>query len=125
MPVPIQKSNSKISSYSQRAPKTEQEQHQKIEGSRKRRIVEGNNNNINNLIMTSGTLLPASNGSSLPKKMCLEQREQFITSIIGSSEKLTAEQLASKAEQLKAEVQVVKLYIFLYFNNSVFFVSLY
>ena len=47
----------------------------------------------------------SSNGNPMPKKICLDQREQFIHSLIGS-EKYTYEQLAVKAEQLRAEVQV-------------------
>ncbi|XP_031781209.1 uncharacterized protein LOC100115141 isoform X3 [Nasonia vitripennis] len=46
----------------------------------------------------------SANGSGPPKKLCLDQREQFINSLIGS-DKYTAEQLASRAEQLRAEVQ--------------------
>lgn len=47
----------------------------------------------------------SANGSAPPKKICLDQREQFINSLIGS-DKFTAEQLASRSEQLRVEVQV-------------------
>lgn len=48
----------------------------------------------------------SSNGNPCTsKKICSDQREQYINSLIGS-DKFTAEQLASKAEQLRAEVQV-------------------
>lgn len=52
----------------------------------------------------------SSNGNPCaPKKLCSDQREQYINSLIGS-DKFTAEQLANKAEQLRAEVQVNHLY---------------
>lgn len=59
-------------------------------GSRKRKSTDGQ--------------LP-SNGNSTPKKFCHEQREQYITSLVGC-EKVTAEELAARADQLRAEVQV-------------------
>lgn len=52
---------------------------------------------------TDGQLPP--NGNSTPKKFCNEQREQYITSLVGC-EKVTAEELAARADQLRAEVQV-------------------
>ncbi|XP_043258303.1 actin cytoskeleton-regulatory complex protein pan1-like isoform X1 [Colletes gigas] len=53
---------------------------------------------------TDGQL--SSNGNSTPKKSCLEQREQYITSLVGC-EKVTAEELAARADQLRAEVQAL------------------
>ncbi|XP_053986980.1 titin homolog isoform X1 [Hylaeus volcanicus] len=53
---------------------------------------------------TDGQL--SSNGNSAPKKSCLEQREQYISSLVGC-EKVTAEELAARAEQLRAEVQAL------------------
>lgn len=52
---------------------------------------------------TNGQL--SSNGNSTPKKFCIEQREQYISSLVGC-EKVTAEELAARADQLRAEVQV-------------------
>ncbi|XP_076674736.1 uncharacterized protein LOC143372458 isoform X3 [Andrena cerasifolii] len=60
-------------------------------GSRKRKSTDGQ--------------LP-SNGNSAPKKFCHEQREQYITSLVGC-EKVTAEELAARADQLRAEVQAL------------------
>lgn len=60
-------------------------------GSRKRKSTDGQ--------------LP-SNGNSTPKKFCHEQREQYITSLVGC-EKVTAEELAARADQLRAEVQAL------------------
>lgn len=60
------------------------------EGSRKRKSTDGQ---------------LSSNGNSTPKKFCLEEREQYITSLVGC-EKVTAEELAARADQLRAEVQV-------------------
>lgn len=54
----------------------------------------------------------AANGNSSPKKLCLDQREQFINSLIGT-DKFTAEQLAHRAEQLRVEVQVGLFSVFL------------
>ncbi|XP_076183641.1 uncharacterized protein LOC143155136 isoform X1 [Ptiloglossa arizonensis] len=53
---------------------------------------------------TDGQL--SSNGNSTPKKSCLEQREQYISSLVGC-EKVTAEELAARADQLRAEVQAL------------------
>ncbi|XP_076232469.1 uncharacterized protein LOC143177984 isoform X1 [Calliopsis andreniformis] len=53
---------------------------------------------------TDGQLPP--NGNSTPKKFCNEQREQYITSLVGC-EKVTAEELAARADQLRAEVQAL------------------
>ncbi|XP_017892105.1 uncharacterized protein LOC108632195 isoform X2 [Ceratina calcarata] len=53
---------------------------------------------------TDGQL--SSNGNSNPKKLCLEQREQYISSLVGC-EKVTAEELAVRADQLRAEVQAL------------------
>ncbi|XP_078045601.1 uncharacterized protein LOC144474534 isoform X1 [Augochlora pura] len=53
---------------------------------------------------TDGQL--SSNGNSAPKKFCLEQREQYISSLVGC-EKVTAEELAARADQLRAEVQAL------------------
>ncbi|CAK9799913.1 hypothetical protein ANTQUA_LOCUS2287 [Anthophora quadrimaculata] len=53
---------------------------------------------------TDGQL--SSNGNSTPKKFCLEQREQYISSLVGC-EKVTAEELAARADQLRAEVQAL------------------
>lgn len=47
-----------------------------------------------------------SNGSSAPKKFCIEQREQYISSLVGC-EKVTADELAVRADQLRAEVQAL------------------
>ncbi|KAJ8679570.1 hypothetical protein QAD02_015357, partial [Eretmocerus hayati] len=48
----------------------------------------------------------SSNGSpSQPKRLRLDQREQFISSLVGPSDKLNAEQLAMRSDQLRAEVQ--------------------
>ncbi|XP_023319250.1 dendritic arbor reduction protein 1-like isoform X4 [Trichogramma pretiosum] len=46
----------------------------------------------------------SANGSPSPKKFCTDQREQYINSLIGS-DKFNAEQLAARADQLRAEVQ--------------------
>nr|XP_033323076.1 uncharacterized protein LOC117218641 isoform X1 [Megalopta genalis] len=48
----------------------------------------------------------SSNGNPAPKKSCLEQREQYISSLVGC-EKVTAEELAARADQLRAEVQAL------------------
>ncbi|XP_066595696.1 caldesmon-like isoform X2 [Prorops nasuta] len=50
----------------------------------------------------------STNGSSGPagKKSCLEQREQFISSLVGS-DKVSPEELAARADQLRAEVQAL------------------
>ncbi|XP_076755581.1 uncharacterized protein LOC143426206 isoform X3 [Xylocopa sonorina] len=61
------------------------------EGSRKRKSTDGQ---------------LSSNGNSTPKKLCLEQREQYISSLVGC-EKVTAEELAVRADQLRAEVQAL------------------
>ncbi|XP_031850352.1 uncharacterized protein LOC116435183 isoform X1 [Nomia melanderi] len=53
---------------------------------------------------TDGQL--SSNGNPAPKKFCLEQREQYISSLVGC-EKVTAEELAARADQLRAEVQAL------------------
>lgn len=62
----------------------------KTEGSRKRKSTDGQ---------------LSSNGNSTSKKLCMEQREQYISSLVGC-EKVTAEELAARADQLRAEVQV-------------------
>ncbi|KAK9307787.1 hypothetical protein QLX08_002019 [Tetragonisca angustula] len=54
--------------------------------------------------LTDGQL--SSNGNSTPKKFCIEQREQYISSLVGC-EKVTAEELAARADQLRAEVQAL------------------
>ncbi|XP_060812547.1 uncharacterized protein LOC132905357 isoform X1 [Bombus pascuorum] len=61
------------------------------EGSRKRKSTDGQ---------------MSSNGNSTPKKFCTEQREQYISSLVGC-EKVTAEELAARADQLRAEVQAL------------------
>ncbi|XP_029032914.1 uncharacterized protein LOC114871324 isoform X4 [Osmia bicornis bicornis] len=61
------------------------------EGSRKRKSTDGQ---------------LSSNGNSAPKKFCLEQREQYISSLVGC-EKVTADELAARADQLRAEVQAL------------------
>ncbi|XP_071856319.1 uncharacterized protein isoform X1 [Bombus fervidus] len=61
------------------------------EGSRKRKSTDGQ---------------LSSNGNSTPKKFCTEQREQYISSLVGC-EKVTAEELAARADQLRAEVQAL------------------
>ncbi|XP_033300624.1 uncharacterized protein LOC117205904 isoform X1 [Bombus bifarius] len=61
------------------------------EGSRKRKSTDGQ---------------LSSNGNSTPKKFCIEQREQYISSLVGC-EKVTAEELAARADQLRAEVQAL------------------
>ncbi|KAK2586246.1 hypothetical protein KPH14_001502 [Odynerus spinipes] len=48
----------------------------------------------------------SSNGSSAPKKFCIEQREQYISSLVGC-EKVTADELAARADELRAEVQAL------------------
>ncbi|KAF7406475.1 hypothetical protein HZH68_005844 [Vespula germanica] len=53
---------------------------------------------------TDGQL--SSNGNSAPKKFCLEQREQYISFVVGC-EKLSADELAVRADQLRAEVQAL------------------
>ncbi|XP_076387350.1 uncharacterized protein LOC100882946 isoform X2 [Megachile rotundata] len=53
---------------------------------------------------TDGQL--SSNGNSTPKKFCLEQREQYISSLVGC-EKVTTDELAARADQLRAEVQAL------------------
>ncbi|XP_076303347.1 uncharacterized protein LOC143221747 isoform X2 [Lasioglossum baleicum] len=53
---------------------------------------------------TDGQL--SSNGNPAPKKFCLEQREQYISSLVGC-EKVTADELAARADQLRAEVQAL------------------
>lgn len=53
---------------------------------------------------TDGQL--SSNGNSAPKKFCLEQREQYISFVVGC-EKLNADELAVRADQLRAEVQAL------------------
>lgn len=61
------------------------------EGSRKRKSTEGQ---------------LSSNGNSTPKKLCTEQREQYISSLVGC-EKVTTEELAARAVELRAEVQAL------------------
>lgn len=63
----------------------------KTEGSRKRKSTDGQ---------------LSSNGNSTSKKLCMEQREQYISSLVGC-EKVTAEELAARADQLRAEVQAL------------------
>ena len=66
--------------------------------------------------LTDGQL--SSNGNSTPKKFCIEQREQYISSLVGC-EKVTAEELAARADQLRAEVQVnIYIYIYIYIYES-------
>lgn len=48
----------------------------------------------------------STNGSSAAKKFCIEQREQYILSLVGC-EKVTADELAARADELRAEVQAL------------------
>lgn len=45
-------------------------------------------------------------GNPFAKKICFEQRERFIDSLVGTGERVTADELASRADELRAEVQV-------------------
>ncbi|XP_012277733.1 uncharacterized protein LOC105698245 isoform X5 [Orussus abietinus] len=48
----------------------------------------------------------STNGKPASKRVCFEQREQFISSLVGC-DKVTAEELAARAEQLRIEVQAL------------------
>ncbi|XP_017766460.1 PREDICTED: uncharacterized protein LOC108555350 isoform X2 [Eufriesea mexicana] len=75
----------------QQKPVTSRSTKSATEGSRKRKSTDGQ---------------LSSNGNSTPKKFCMEQREQYISSLVGC-EKVTAEELAARADQLRAEVQAL------------------
>ena len=46
------------------------------------------------------------NGNSTSKKICIEQRDQLVSSLITGYENATAEELASRADVLRVELQV-------------------
>lgn len=73
--------------------------HKRHQNGQKRRLAQN--------IKTPMNLNAKSNGLSTSKKMCLEQREQFIISLMGvSADKyVTVDQLSVKADQLKSEIQ--------------------
>lgn len=49
----------------------------------------------------------SANGSTNSKKICIDQRQQLVSSLITGYENATAEELASRADVLRAELQVL------------------
>lgn len=51
--------------------------------------------------------MPSTNGNSSAKKICLEQREQLVSSLITGYENASSNELASRADVLRAELQAL------------------